>query len=582
MNEAEFYREISELFNANKINELQNQLALGLERFGKTHDYWFFTGVTAFNEKRYHDAINALTEANKLKSDDSRVHFNLGVSCSRLELYSDSMKWFKQVLAVLPEHIPTLLMISAIFDVTGNPAACAKTCRIILNLDPQNVSAFNNLGNSCKNSGMPAEAAEAYRMALKLNPTIESIRSNMLFSLNYATTDPIELRREHEEIASIWDKPSFVHSPDKNESRKIRIGFVSPDFCSHSVAYFLTGLYSCLDREKFFLVSYANVEFPEKLTKWFTEKSDLWRDVNFISKKELAHQIFEDKIDILIDLAGHTGGSNLIAFGMNPAPIQVTWLGYPCTTGMKSIHYRITDELADPIGVESHYTEQLIRLPHFLNYSHRSDIPDCDFTASEKRDYILFGSFNNIAKLSPETIILWGKVLNAVSHSKLLIKHKYFNDPAIQELFLKRFAEAGVFQDRLIFKAFNFTDHGHLEEYHQIDIALDSWPYNGTTTTFEAMVMGVPTLTMTGPVHASRVGSSIMSAVGLSEYVTKTPEKFAESAYQLTRDKSALLATKKGLRARFYQSPLADAKGFSRSFEQAMTTLWKDYCEHNR
>lgn len=578
MDQQSLISEVATQLNAQNYERAENLLNQFITQFGETFDSLFFKGIIAFNKHDYTGAIAELTKAHKINQSDLRVIYNLGVSNTRLELYADAMGWFKKILAVKPDHIPTLLMVSATFEVTGNPSACENSCNIILRHDPNNVSALNNLGNACKNSGKPREAVAAYEKALSLNPNVDAIRSNLLFALNYAAHDPISLLNDHKLLAHHWDNPQWQYR-NLEKKEKLRIGFVSPDFSKHSCAYFLRGLYTALDRERFFLASYGNVEFPDSLTTWFEEQSDLWRDINEISSAAAAQQIKDDNIDILIDLAGHTGGSNLAIFGLQPAPVQVTWLGYPATTGMNTIHYRITDPVADPEECDSHYTEKLKRLPHFLNYSHTKEIPDFDFSQFKSRDHTVFGSFNNIAKLTPETIELWGAVLTAVPDSTLLIKHKNFNDPGVQELFLHRFREAGIDTNRLIFHEFNFTDKGHMEEYNQVDIALDSYPYNGTTTTFEAMVMGVPTITLTGTVHASRVGTTINKGAGLESFIAATPEEFVRCAVESSKDRKKLLHLKESLRTKFYDSPFADYRTFTRNFENALIEMWEEQCE---
>jgi len=579
MSEQSNYAEINALYASQQIEKIKKLLVSTINQYGESRDSHFFSGVIEFQELRYESAIEFFLKANECAPTDLSIMYNLGMAYTKLEQYANAMTWFKKIIVIKPDHVPTLLMISATFDVTGNPSSSERTCKMILGIDPDNVSAYNNLGNAYKNSGQPQEAVNAYLNALERNPKMDSIRSNLLFSLNYAAMDGISLKNDHKSFASIWDHPKYSHTISLLNGRKLRVGIVSPDFCTHSVAYFLTGLYTHLDRDRFFIASYGNVEHPDNRTQWFEQQSDIWRDINNTKSETVADIVHGDSIDILIDLGGHTGGSNLAMFGFQPAPIQVTWLGYPASTGMKTIQYRFTDSIADPIGSENDYSETLYRIPHFLNYTPRTDTPDCDFTATENRDYILFGSFNNIAKLSPYSIELWAAVLSAIPNSKLLIKHKFFNDPGVQKSFLKRFQEMGISEKQLIFKAFNFTNVGHFEEYRQIDIALDSFPYNGTTTTFEAMVMGVPTLTLTGDLHASRVGTTIMKGVGLDQFTAATPEQFVQNAIDIASDRSALLEIKRGLRERFYQSPLADQKAFTKSFEIALTEIWEKHCE---
>lgn len=579
MDQNEMFEQVGKLYAGGKLGEAKELLKTVDATFGRSHNSLFFEGLFLFPSGDYARALELLMEAHKINPEDLRVIFNIGSALVQMEQYADAMGWFKKVIVKKPDHIPSLLTISAIFDTTGNPTSCEHTCNIILKIDPNNASALNNLGNACKNSGKPQEAVINYQRALELNPEIDSIRSNLLFSLNYASRNPEGLREDHKAFASYWDRPKWDEKAKPLNGRKLRVGVVSADFCVHSVAYFLTGLYKHLNREQFELTSYANVEHPDFRTDVFKVQSDHWVDIKGLTPEAAADRIHEDHMDILIDLGGHTRRSNLPIFGYQPAPVQVTWLGYPATTGMKTMQYRFTDPIADPEGTENAYTEKLYRLPHFLNYTHREVIPECDFSATKERDYMLFGSFNNIAKMSPETIELWGAVLYAVPDSKLLIKHKYFNDPGVQKLFLEEFRQAGISPDRLIFHSYSFNGSEHLQEYHQVDIALDSFPYNGTTTTFEALVMGVPTLTLTGEVHAARVGTTIMKGVGLSQFTAATPEEFVQRAVELSSDREALLNLKKGLREEFYISPLANQKSFTKSFEMALMAIWEESCE---
>lgn len=572
---SEEYKEVNNLYKADKCDLALSKIENIVSQEGESKESYFYRGVIYFKVKEYEKAIKELEEAAKLE-DDERVFYNLGMANAKLEQYSTAMGWLKKIIDKNPNHIPTLIIISAIFDVTGNPASAESTCRMILKQDPNNVSALNNLGNACKNSGRARDAVEAYYLALKNNPNLHSLRSNILFALNYIAKDPIALKKDHEAFAQIWNSPKWQYNTPSIRGRKIKIAFISPDFCRHSVSYFLCGIYEYIDREKFEIYSYSNTDHPDDITEWYKEKSTQFIDIENWSMEAIADKIHNDKIDIAIDLAGHTGGTVIAALGYKPAPLQITWLGYPATTGIKTIDYRITDGYADPIGVDKHYTEKLYRLPRFLNYNPSKEYPDIDLSAMKSRKYIQFGSFNNIAKLSDDTIELWSLVLKAVPNSKMLIKHKYFNDPRIQDDFYTRFKELGIEKEQLVFHSFNFTDKGHLEEYNHVDIALDSFPYNGTTTTFEALLMGVPTLTLAGKVHASRVGSAINHVLGLEDFIAKNRDDYIDTVVSITQDRNKLISLKEGLRDKLLKSLFCDSKRFVKDFEIALLEMWKE------
>ncbi len=299
----------------------------------------------------------------------------------------------------------------------------------------------------------------------------------------------------------------------------------------------------------------------------------------------LARLIMNDQIDILVDLAGHTGSGRLDLFHMRPAPVQISWLGYPATTGSRGIDYRLTDRFADPIGAsESHYTETLLRVDGgFLCYVPSERTPEPAGTNPlEENGYVTFGSFNNLAKLSPQCLDLWAEILNQVPDSRLMIKRRELKDAWVRNYFADHFAAHGIDKQRLEFKTSQTTLEGHLRNYARIDIALDSYPYNGTTTTFEALWMNVPVISLGGDTHASRVGQSILRFNGLEELAADSPEDYVAKAVDLANDGQRMAEYRHSMRATLAESPGLNPERFTASMDRIFRQCWIDWVEHKR
>jgi len=305
-----------------------------------------------------------------------------------------------------------------------------------------------------------------------------------------------------------------------------------------------------------------------------------WHDISAIDDASLAEQIREDGIDILVDLAGHTAGGRLQTFARKPAPVQVAWLGYPCTTGLAAMDYRITDAYADPAGVsEAHYSETLFRLPDTFDcYGPPRDAPEVGYLPAIAQGHVTFGSFNNLAKLSAEVRALWARLLLAVPGSRLLLKSVPLADAAARQRLIGDFAAHGVGEERLILAAAEATHFSHLKRYHEVDIGLDPFPYNGVTTSFEAMWMGVPVVTLAGSGFISRMGVTMLTNLGMTELIADTPQGYVETAARLAGDIDRLAALRAGLRDRMAKSPLTDARRFTLNLESAYRQMWAEWC----
>jgi predicted O-linked N-acetylglucosamine transferase (SPINDLY family) len=368
---------------------------------------------------------------------------------------------------------------------------------------------------------------------------------------------------------------------DRTSDRPLRIGYLSPDFRRHSVSFFFEPLLAAHDRSRVQVTCYADLPNPDEVSRRLQGLADRWCNVTPLSHQQLADRIREDGIDILVDLAGHTAGNRLPVFAQKPAPIQVSWLGYPGTTGLDAIDARLTDDIADPPGeADRCHSERLVRLPDgFLCYSPPEDAPSVTPLPAISAGHITFGSFNNPAKITHEAIRAWAAILNNLPNARLLLKGKAFADATTCRRFRRLFAACGIDANRLTTMGMTQSSREHLDLYGQVDIALDTFPYNGTTTTCEALWMGVPVVTLKGKRHAARVGASILHRLELDHLTASSQDDYVAKALTLAGDTAALQALRAGLRERMQRSPLCAPRPFAAAVEDAYRTLWQQWCQ---
>ncbi len=366
-------------------------------------------------------------------------------------------------------------------------------------------------------------------------------------------------------------EPMPIPSSRRTVSHRIRVGYLSPDFRQHPVSYFIEPVLRYHNRDRFEIFCYHSDEREDRVTTRLRGCVKNWRPVGGASDTELENVLRKDDLDILVELSGHTDGHRLAVLARRVAPIQVTYLGYPNTTGLATIDYRLTDRRADPPGESDElHSEKLVRLPKtFLCYSPPETGGDSGVMPFRRNSYITFCSFNNFRKISPTCISLWGRVLSRVPNSKLLIKTFGLQEPGLRATLLEQLRHAGVGSDRVTFAAPTRSHRDHMEAYGEADIALDTFPYNGTTTTLDALWMGVPVITLAGDRHASRVGLSILSTVELTEFAARTPDEYVAAAIALAGNPDKLEQLRGSLRERLASSPLTDGGAFTADLENA-------------
>lgn len=447
------------------------------------------------------------------------------------------------------------------------------------------IMALSNLGNVLSDCGRVDEAVRSYRRALAIDPTVAVVNSNLLLALNYTSSNGAEdLLREHlifaRNCAQRFYPLSPVYSNQKQADRVLRIGYVSPDFRRHSVAYFIEPVIRAHNRDAVEVFCYADVRAPDDVTERIRADADQWRDIAGLSDQRVSEIIRGDGIDILVDLTGHTENNRMLLFARKPAPVQVSWIGYPATTGLFTVNYKIVDAVTDPPGMtEGHYSEQLIRLPDsFLCYLPEKEAPAVSELPATSNGRVTFASFNNLAKVSEELASLWGELFRELPAARLILKARAFASARARSHLIEMFRRHGIDGDRIELMPFIPGQSGHLGVYNKVDIALDTYPYNGTTTTCEALYMGVPVITLAGGTHASRVGASLLTNAGLPELIAGSPDEYVRIAKTLAGDRGRLAGLRAGLRNRVSGGPLTDAKRFVVNLERAYREMWRRWC----
>lgn len=421
-------------------------------------------------------------------------------------------------------------------------------------------------------------------------PDAEAAWTHYASALNY---DPDATREEqtraHREFACAVrlrvGPPNTSWAVSRDPDRPLRVGIVSPDLREHAIVSFLAPLLENYDRSQWEIVAFATSAEQDHVTKHLKTLVKTWRECPARNAAYLARRIKDDRIDVCIELSGHTSGHRLDAMHLRPAPVQATYLGYPNTTGLDTIDIRIVDSITDPLGAEAWATERLARIdPCFLCYKPIVDSPELPVPPCGRSDAggIRFGSFNIPTKISVKTRELWARTLAAVPGSTLVLKHVLLQEPWRREEIKATLAAAGIDPARIEVLPPAPSYREHLDSYRHVDIGLDTFPYHGTTTTCEALWMGVPIITLEGDRHASRVGCSLLSAVGLPELVAKTPEDYARVAAALAQDRARVIALRstgaEGLRERMRRSPLCDGPAFAARFQRAVREAWRAWC----
>lgn len=567
--------------------------------------FHFNLGTVLMALRRTADAAAAFTEAARLAPDGAETWISLGTASGRLGRYGEAASAFTRAAALAPEAARAWSGLAAARRGERKPEEALAAAEQAVACDPALAEARLNLGNTLydlgrlyeaeaafhaaaglasDNAEIPynlgnlyqawgrlADARAAYDRALVLAPAHAKAHANALLCRLYGAD---ETEQSLYDAHCVWgDRHSTAPARPRRDAsnRPLRIGYVSPDFRRHSCAYFIEPVLAAHDPAAVEVFCYASVGRPDAVTERLKAMAPHWRDIAGDDDATAADRVIADGIDILVDLAGHTDGNRLGIFARRPAPVQAAWLGYPATAGLAAIDWRLTDALADPPGdADRWHRETLYRLPRcFHCYRPPTDAPAVSALPGAGGAPVTFGSFNTLAKCGAEVVALWSAVLAALPGSRLVLKNRMLDADGARDHVAGLFADHGIGAERLVLRGWIAHDDGPLAAYHDIDIGLDPFPYNGTTTTCEALWMGVPVVTLRGHRHAARVGASLLGAIGRADWVAADAEDYKRIALALAADRDALADQRAGLRAVVSASPLRDEAGFARALEDA-------------
>jgi len=572
-------------------------------------------GNALYSLGRVDEAVATHESALRMNPRDADAQVGLGLARAAQGHFDTAIEHYREALRLNPRLRSALVALGRTLKTLGQHESAVAAFRQAIDLKHDDGAAWNGLGITFLAQGAVTDAISCFervprdsteslaaqtnraralatqghhedaiaglREAIRSDPQSEVAWTSLLFALSFTPgVDSAAVFAEH--VA--WGKtharmPVYPRADiSMDPERSLRVGYVSPDFREHSVRYFIEPILAHHDPAAIEVFCYANVAVPDATTERLRRTCRHWRNIYGKSDEQTVELIRSDGIDILVDLAGHTGDNRLLLFARKPAPVQVSYLGYPNTTGLPQIDYRLTDEWADPPGQEALHTETLGRLAHgFLCYQPPGAAPAVEPPPIIRQGHVTFGSFNAPHKINQTVMDLWAEVLRQAPGSRLILKNKALRDAPTRERYLARLAEYGISADRVDLIGWLDSSADHLALYHRLDIALDTFPYCGTTTTCEALWMGVPVVTLVGTRHIERVGFSLLTQVGLPEFAATDSNEYVRIAGALARDVERLVTLRGELRERVRRSPLCDGAGFTRCLEAAYRQMWRSW-----
>jgi predicted O-linked N-acetylglucosamine transferase (SPINDLY family) len=523
------------------------------------------------------EAIDQYLMAITLKPDDAQAFCNLGGALLKQERVGEAVAAFRRAVEYQPEYAEAMSNLGTALLRGKKMDEAVEWFGKAAALRPRVAEIVNNYAGAMKDSGRLEEALNWYRRAIGDKPN-HVVHSNLIYLLQFhqdfeGRAIAMELGRWNQAHAAALGEDIAAHNNYSVPERRLKVGYVSPNFFDQAESHFVLPLLAGHDRGKFEVHCFSSVRKPDEVTERHRALADVWHECLRDDDEALAKRIREAHIDVLVDLTMHMGDNRLLVFARKPSPVQVTWLAYPGSTGLKTMDYRLTDGVIDPVGRDdSVYTEKSIRLPGcWVCYDPLSEAPARPVAQSGP---ITFGSLNNPCKINPRTLRVWARILRGVADSRLLM----LSVSETQRVQIRRiFEEAGVKPPRIDFVTPGKREE-YLRQYDRIDIGLDPWPYNGITTTCDALWMGVPVVTQTGLTAPSRAGASILKAAGLGELVGDSQDQFVKLAVDLAKGGARLMNLRSALRERVCGSALMDSRKFAGEVETAYREMWTKWC----
>jgi predicted O-linked N-acetylglucosamine transferase (SPINDLY family) len=531
---------------------------------------------------RLQQAVTFYEQALALDPSIPEAFSNLALALKALGRTDDAIARCEQALKLKPDAPEILLNLGMLLREKRRSKEAATAYRRALAVKPNDPTLLSNLGNALKDQGEFAEAIACFRQALERRPDYRAALSNLdnaIFDMHFADRYGNDSTLEAARLFARYIEPARPRTDFANvrdPERRLRVGYVSPDFRNHGVSYFFHGVIANLDPAEVEAYCYSNSTVDDDMTARIRTAASGFRTIAGLSDAEADAIIQRDRIDILVDLAGHTAGNRLSLFARKPAPVQMLTQGYLDTSGLTAMDYYVTDRWVVPPEDEGSFTEKILRLPnaHFCFAPTGLDIP---VTARPAGQPLTLGSFNNWNKVSGETIALWARVMAEIPDCRLFLKSGRFDDPVLRRETIDQLAAHGVGESRLLVEGFT-TREELLAAYNRVDIGLDPFPYNGCTTTIEALWMGVPVVALRGKRSVAQASEAILTVVGRPDLVAADADAYVSIVKTLAADRKALDGMHGTLRAMTESSPICDCRQFARDTVQLYRQMWRTWC----
>ena len=566
-----------QLINQGRLAEAEDALRDACARHPRDAARWHLYGHTLALRLKTDDAVRALERAVEIDASNADALYSLATSLRASGERSRAAALYTRVTSLRPDAYAAWLALADLALESDSVDEAEDFHQRALAAGAQIAEAHYNYGNLLLRCGRANEAVARYREAIALKPSFMRAYSNLLCALTYADSESAEeIRDAHFEFDRRYAQTLRRPAPPRRRRAagdRLRVGYVSPDFRNHAVARLVEPALKHHDRERYAVHCYSDVKKPDERTARLRGYAAVWRDISGLDDDAVADAIRGDGIDVLVDLTGHTDDHRLLVFARKPAPVQATWIGYPNTTGLAAIDYRITDAYADPPGTTEHlHSERLLRLPDvYLPCERPAEAIDPGPPPSASIGRVTFGAFNNLAKVSGTALRLWARVLQAVPDSRLVIVT--VPEGRTRARLLDAFERHGVSAQRIDFRG-RLAHEAFMRTHLEVDVALDTYPYHGTTTTVHTLWMGVPVVTLAGDTHRSRAGASLLANAACGDLVARSEDDYVAIASRLARDPMRLRALRESLRERVEHGAIMEGARFARALERAYEAMW--------
>ena len=539
-----------------------------------------YFGNSLLQQGHLEQAVDRYRQALLLMPDYAIAHFNLGNALNAQKKLDEAVASYQKAILHKPDFVEAYCNLGTVLHALSRLDEAVQCFQQALRVNSSEPEIHLNLGNTLRKQGKPEQAIECYRQTLLLNPDHAIAFSNLLFTLqNRPDCPPDQVFAEHLRYAQHFEAPLKpfwqAHGNTRDPQRRIKVGYVSGDFRQHAVAYFIEPILACHETTRFEVYGYANNPLRDQTTERIAALMPHWLDCSSLSDAQLAEQVRADGIDILVDLAGHTALNRLLTFARKPAPVQVNYIGYPGSTGLTSIDYRISDPWQDPPGItERYHSETLVRLPGGMAFAPDAASPEVNELPALHSDHFVLACLNELSKVNDAVIALWSRILHALPNARLMLGNVIDDD--IRQRLLERFSQNQIGPERLILQP-RVPVAEYLARHQQIDLALDPFPYNGGTTTMHSLWMGVPVVTLAGDHAVSRLCAAHLSRVGLDAFITHNEDDYLQCTVSFANDLPALNTVRQSLRQRM-TAAACDPAAITRQLEAAYCDMWRTWC----